>query len=71
MRVDDGCFLSLVEVASRYGVAYCTAHKWAQCGRLPAFQVGGKGRWYVRGAELRHMEDANPRTHREPQDGPA
>lgn len=58
MSADDDCFLSLVDVATRYGVAYCTAHKWAQCGRLPAFQIGGKGRWYVREYDLRRMEGA-------------
>lgn len=49
-------FLSLKEVAQRYGISYQTAHAMAREGRLPAFQLGGRGMWRVDLAALERLE---------------
>lgn len=49
-------FLTLREVAERYGVTYMTAYNWVRSGRLPAFQVGGRGVWRVELSEVERVE---------------
>src|SRR5690606_27110058 len=48
--------LNMKDVARRYGVSEGTARDWAVIGRIPAFQVGGMGKWFVRRADLEAAE---------------
>ena len=49
-------FLSLKEVAERYDITYNTALTMAKEGRIPAFQLGGKGTWRVDLEALERLE---------------
>ena len=49
-------FLTLREVARRYGVTYQTVWGMAKEGRIPAFQIGGTGTWRVDLALLEQSE---------------
>lgn len=64
MGTDEPKFLTLNEVAERYRVTYPTVYDWVATGRLPAFQIGGRGKWRVSVEELRRVEagDVAPAT---------
>jgi len=49
-------FLSLKEVAERYDITYNTALTMAKEGRIPAFQLGGRGKWLVNVDALERLE---------------
>jgi predicted DNA-binding transcriptional regulator AlpA len=61
-------YLSIAQVAVRYGVATITIRRWWQAGYLPApVQIGGSHRWSV--AELEAFEASlkpAPSTERKP-----
>lgn len=49
-------YITLKEVARRYGVSYVTARKWALYGLLPAFQIGPRRPWRIDLDALERME---------------
>lgn len=51
-------YITLKEVARRYGISYVTARSWAVGGLIPAFQVGPGRPWRVDLEALEEMERA-------------
>lgn len=56
LQTNSQRFLSLTQVAERYGLSYMTVWNMAKKGRIPAFRIGGNGAWRVDLSALQDLE---------------
>lgn len=54
--IADQPFISLQDIAKRYGVGYYTAREWARRGYIPAVQISPRGQWFIPRSKLAQLE---------------